>query len=115
LNGGLEQGRVFARRLGIVNGTGANQDQQAAISPIENIDDLSSRVEDGCRGSFADRVFLLKKDGGKDDFGPLDANVFSSVEHGSLSCCAHPNPLKKPSDEPRRHLFKIYQGRPKAR
>ena len=82
VDGVLEQGGVFARGLGVVDGAGAGQHQQAVVAAVENGRDLAAGVEDGGRGGFGDGKLLLKKDRRKDDFRPLNANIFSGVEHG---------------------------------
>ena len=49
-DGGLEQGGVFACGLGVVDGAGADEDQQARIAMREDAGDVEARVEDGGRG-----------------------------------------------------------------
>ena len=51
---------------------------------VEDGGDLVAGVEDGGRGGLGDGALFLKKDGRKDDFGPLDAEIFSGVEHGLI-------------------------------
>ena len=82
LDGGFEQGGVLAGGLGIVNGAGTGEDEQARIAAIEEVGDFVAGVEDGVRGGFRNGAFFFKKDRGQDDFGPLDAEIFGGVEHG---------------------------------
>jgi len=84
-NGALEQRGVFARGLGVVDGAGTGENQQARVFTFENGDDLVAGVEDRHRGSFGDGEFLLKKNGRQYDAGPLNANVFSVAEHERFS------------------------------
>ena len=48
-DGGFEQGGVFARGLGVVDGAGADEDEQARVA-AEDARDLEARVEDGGGG-----------------------------------------------------------------
>ncbi len=89
-DGGLEQGGVFDRGLGVVDGAGANQDQQARVAMREDAGDIEARVEDGGRGLLADGAFLFEEDRGKDNLGPLDANVFNALIHGLFLCVNGP-------------------------
>ena len=83
-DGGLEQGGVLAGGLGVVNGAGADEDEQARVAAVEDGGDFVAGVEDGGRGGFGDGALFLKEYRGKDNFGPLDAEIFSGVEHGWL-------------------------------
>ena len=82
LDGGFEQGGVFAGGLGVVNGAGACENQQARVAAVEDGGDLVAGVGDGGRGGFRDGAFFLEKDGREDDAGPLDAKIFCCVKHG---------------------------------
>jgi hypothetical protein len=44
--------------------------------------DVEARVEDGGDGLLGDGALLFEEDRGKDDLGPLDANVFNALIHG---------------------------------
>ena len=90
VNGGFEQGGILARGLGVVNGAGAGEDQQARVLPVEDCGDFAAGVEDGGRGGLADGPLFLKEYRREDDFGPFDAEVFSGVEHDGLPLGAHP-------------------------
>ena len=46
-DGGFEQGGVFAGGLGVVDGAGAGEDQQARVLAVEDGGDLAAGVEDG--------------------------------------------------------------------
>ena len=48
---------------------------------FEDAEDLEAGVEDGGDGGFGDGELFFKKDRGKDDLGPLDANVFNALIH----------------------------------
>ena len=52
--------------------------------PLQDVDDLAARVEDGLRGGFGDGPLFFEKHRRQDDLRPLNANVFSGAEHGSL-------------------------------
>jgi hypothetical protein len=85
----LQQGRVLARRLGVVNRAGTGQNDQPLITPVENLGDLLAGVKDGRRGAVGDGQLFLKKDRGKNHLGPLNVNVFCGVEHGHFPFGAH--------------------------
>ena len=72
---------VFAGGLGIVDGAGAGEDEEAVVFFVENRNNLVAAVEDGGRCSFSDRKLLLKKNGRENDFGPLNAEILSGMEH----------------------------------
>ena len=92
VDGRFEQGGILARGLGVVNGAGAGQDEQARSRAVENVADFVAGVEDGRRGGFGDGTLFLEKNRGKDDLRPLDADVFRGVEHaGFLAVCSSRN------------------------
>ena len=80
----LSSAGVFARGLDVVNGAGAGENQQTVVAAVENVDDLAAGVEDGGGGGFGERELFLEKDRGEDDFRPLNANIFSGMEHGNF-------------------------------
>ena len=80
----LSRRGVLARGLGVVDGAGAGEDQQARVAAVEDGGDFVAGVEDGRRGGFGDGPLFLQKDRGQDDFGPLDAEIFGGVEHGGF-------------------------------
>ena len=47
LDGGFEQGGVFAGGPGIVNGAGADEGEQARVAAVEDGGDFIAGVEDG--------------------------------------------------------------------
>ena len=81
-DGGFEKGGVFDGGFGVVDGAWADQDQQARITMREDAGDVEARVEDGGCCLFAGGSFLFEEDRGKDNLGPLDANVFNALIHG---------------------------------
>ncbi len=85
VDGALEQGGVLARGLGVVNGAGAGENEQAVVAAVENGDDLVAGVEDGGRSGFGDGKLFFEKDRRKNDLRPLNANIFSGMEHGLSS------------------------------
>ena len=76
-HGCFEQGGILARGFDVMDGTGAGQNQQAVVAPVEDVDDFAPRGEDGLRCGFAGGPFFLEKNRGQDDFRPFNANVFS--------------------------------------
>ena len=78
----LSRAAYSTRGLGVVDGAGADEDQQARIAMREDAGDIKARVEDGGRGLLAHGAFLFEEDRGKDNLGPLDANVFNALIHG---------------------------------
>src|ERR1035437_6963586 len=83
-DGGVEEGGVLAGGLGVVNGAGADEGEQARVAAVEDGGDFVAGVEDGSRGGFGYRALFLKEYRGKDNLGPLDAEIFSGVEHGGV-------------------------------
>ena len=86
-DGGFEEGGIFARGLGVVDGAGADEDEQARIAMREDAADVEARVEDGGRRGFGDGAFFLKEHGRQDDGRPLNAEVFHHLRHGWVSHC----------------------------
>jgi hypothetical protein len=64
-----------------MNGAGADEGEQTIIVPVEDGGDFAACVKDCVRCGFCDWSFLLKEYGGKDHFGPLNAEIFGGVEH----------------------------------
>lgn len=87
-DGGPEQTAVFAGSFSVVDGAGAGEDEEAVVFFIEDGNNLVARVVDSGRRGFGDGEFFLEKDGRENDLGPLDAEIFSGMEHG-LSSGAH--------------------------
>ena len=86
VDGGFEQGGVLARGLGVVNGAGADEDQQARVAAVEDGGDLAAGVEDGGRGGFGDRALFLEKDRGRTTLVHWMRMIFGGVEHGGFPC-----------------------------
>src|SRR5512143_3572193 len=59
--GGLEKASVFESGPGVVNGTGADHDQQAAVAAIDDRGDLFAELVDGGRGLFGCGEFFLQE------------------------------------------------------
>jgi len=66
-----------------VDRAGADDDEQAAVFAVEDVDDLVTSFEDGGGGCFGDRQFCFDGVGWEDNFGPGDAKVICGEEHGS--------------------------------
>ena len=79
----LSRRGVFDGGVGVVDGAWADEDQQARIAMREDAGDVEARIEDGGGRLFADGAFFFEEYGRKDDLGPLDANVFNALIHGS--------------------------------
>src|ERR1700735_4158534 len=77
----LEQLSVLARGFGVMNRTGADDDEQTAVFAVEDVDDLVAGFENSSGGRLGDRQLLLKKSGWEDDFRPGYAKVISGIEH----------------------------------
>ena len=77
----LSRAAYSTRGFGVVDGAGADEHEQARIAMCEDAGDLEARVEDGGDGVFGDGAFFFKEDRGKDNLGPLDANVFNALIH----------------------------------
>ena len=77
----FEQGGIVERCLGIVDGAGTSEHEEAGVLCVQDGGDFSTRVEDGGRGGFCDGTLFLEKDWRENNFGPLDANVFCGAKH----------------------------------
>src|SRR5690348_7661179 len=86
-NGGFEQGGVFDGGLGVVDGAGAYEDEEARVAVSEDAGDVEAGVEDRGDGLLGDGTFLLEENGREDHLGPLDANVFDALIHGFFLNC----------------------------
>ena len=64
-DGGFEQGGVFARGFGVVNGAGADEDEQARIATGEDAGDIKAGVEDGGRAASVMGRSSSRKTGGR--------------------------------------------------
>ena len=65
----LQQRGILARRLRVVNGAGADDDQKTRVA----------RCEDGGRGRVGDGQLLLQEDRRKHHLGPLDAKIICAL------------------------------------
>jgi len=82
-DGGLQEFGVLAGGVGVVNGAGAHDDEEAMVFAVEDLDDFGAGFVDGRGGGFGDGEFFFESDGREDDFGPGDAKVIGGKEHGS--------------------------------
>ena len=82
-DGVLQQLGILTRCLGVVNGAGADDDKQAIVLAVEDVDDLVAGLEDGGGGLLGDRQLFFKKNRRENDFGPGYAKVICGIEHRS--------------------------------
>jgi hypothetical protein len=82
-DGAFEELGVFAGGVGVVDRAGADDDDEAIVFAVEDVDDLGAGLEDGGGGGFGDGEFFFKKNRREDDFGPGYAKVISGKEHRS--------------------------------
>ena len=73
---------VFDRGLGVVDGAGADEDEQTRIAMSEDARDGQTGVEDSSDSVVGDGAFFLQKHGREDHLGPLDAKIFNARVHG---------------------------------
>ena len=85
LDGGMKQGGVFACSFDIMDGAGTDEYEEARIAVREDAANVEAGVEDGGRGGFGNRAFLLEEDGGQNDGRSLDPEIFSHLRHGWVS------------------------------
>src|SRR5271168_1009593 len=83
-DGALEQLGVLARGAGIVNGAGADDDEQAVVLAVEDVDDFGAGLEDRGGSLLGNWQLLFKKNRREDNFGPDYAKVISGIKHRSL-------------------------------
>jgi hypothetical protein len=80
-DGGFEEFGVLAGGVGVVDGAGADDDEEAVVFAVEDVDDLLAGLEDGGGGLLGDGQLFFEEDGWQDDFGPGDAEVICGKEH----------------------------------
>ena len=79
----LQQSRVFSRRLGVMNGAGADHHHQPGIAAFQNVDNLIPCLKNRRGSSLGRGQFFFKKNRRKDDFGGLNTKIICGIEHYS--------------------------------
>src|SRR3974390_94206 len=72
---GLQQGGIFTCSFGVVNRTGPNDDQQAAIIAAQDVRDLLPRLKYRGRRLLRGGKFLLEEDRRQYDFYPSNLKI----------------------------------------
>jgi hypothetical protein len=62
-----------------VNGAGSDNDDQAVVCPIEDVDDLSTCFEDSARSVLCDGHLLLKENWRKNESAGFDPEVICGI------------------------------------
>src|SRR5580658_3886094 len=78
----FEQSRILSGGNRIVDGAGANNDDEAIVRSIEDVYDLATRVENCARGVIGDRHLLLKEDWRENNSSGFDPEVICGICHG---------------------------------
>ena len=71
----LQQAGIFARCLGVVDGAGPDDHQQALVLAAQNVRDLLAGLVNSRRRLFRGWKLFFQKDRRQYDFDPLDAKV----------------------------------------
>ena len=79
---GFQQARVFESSIGVVDRTGADHDEQAAVSETEDFEDLLARLVDEAGGGIADGALRFKSKRWVDYIGGADPKIVNDVLHG---------------------------------
>ncbi len=82
LDGGLEEAGVFDGGFGVMDGAGADEDEEARVSLGEDLRDVDAGIEDGGGGVFRDRTLLLQENRREDDFVGENPEIFNQGLHG---------------------------------
>jgi len=76
-DGGLQLAGVFDGGFGVMDGAGADEDQQARVTLGENLRDVDARIEDGGGGVFRDRPLFFEENRGENDFIGENPEIFN--------------------------------------
>ena len=78
----LEQARVLERSVGVVNGAGANDNQQPAIRETEDFEDLLARLVDEIGSGVGNGALGFEGKRRVHDIGGPYAEIVNCVLHG---------------------------------